>query len=414
MRLGSIRSAAAHLVIVFLSAWALPIYAMNTPKPQPDLVIRGGRFLPITGPAIEGGTLVIQGGLITQLGKNIKIPAGVRVIDAAGCVILPGFFNAFTHTGAFTPGDPVKDYDEGSSPLTPQVCILDAIDPASLPLQAALMDGITAMLCAPGPGNVLCGQSAVIRPKGDSVEEMILLSPAGMCGGLGELPKSRWGAKGIFPMSRMGEAAMLRGALLEAGRFAGKTAGEKAQRVPTLKDIQAAALAPVATGELPLILHVDRLDDILTAIRIADELKIRLIIQHGAEAGRVADLLAKKNIPVLLGSFGDRFSRDETLKTPIDNAVRLRHAGVIIAFQTDPENGFAGILSEARSALASGLTEKEVLEALTILPARIFGLDDRIGSLDPGKEADIVIFDGNPLDPKSRIRTVILRGNIIE
>jgi len=378
------------------------------------LVIRNGRLFPVTGPVMEKGTVIIRGGRIAALGRDIDIPAGARVIDAAGGSVLPGLFDAFTAAGAFTPGDPVADFDEAASPLAPRLRIIDALDPAAPPPAAALRAGVTSLLCAPGPGNVLSGRSAVIRPYGESAEKMTRLFPAAMHGGLGEIPKRRWGDKGASPMTRMGEAAMLRQALLDARRFAAEPQEERKGRVPTESDLDAAVLAPVAEGELPLVLHADRLDDIHTAVRLADEIGFRLIIQHGAEAGRAADMLAGKGIPVLLGPARDRFDRDETLGAPDDNAARLHRAGVTIAFQTGIGGDPAGLRREARAAVTSGLPREAALEALTIAPARIFGVADRIGSLEPGKDADIVIFDGDPLDETARVRAVIVRGRIVE
>lgn len=379
-----------------------------------SLVIMGGRLVPVTGRVIENGILIVRNGKISALGRDVEIPPGAEVLDAAGATVLPGFFDAFSHAGAFTPGDPVPDYDENTSPLAPQLRILDAVNPADPLLRAGLRGGITALLCAPGPGNVLGGRSAVLRPVGDSVEDMTRLFPAAMHGGLGELPKRRWGERGVFPMTRMGEAALLRQALLDARRFSRLSGEERAGCVPTAKDLQAAALVPVLSRDIPLILHADRLDDILTAVRLADEFGFRLIIQHGAEAGRAVELLAEEAVPVLLGPARDRFARDETLGAPEDNAARLHRAGVAFAFQSGTGGDPAGLLHEARAAIAAGLSKQAALEALTIVPARIFGLDGRIGSLEPGKDADIVIFEGDPLGEAARIKAVLVHGRIFE
>jgi len=405
--------------------------------PQGDdevLAIRGGRLVTITRGEIENGVLIIKGGKLSAVGKDIAIPKGAKIIDASKYIVLPGLIDSFTNLAAVeTEGiEETRDYDEATSPITPHLRITDAINPESKLLSVARKSGVTAALSAPGEGNLLSGQSALIRLLGDQVEEMVVKFPVAVHGSLGELPKLRYGSKGKAPSTRMGAAALLRQTFIDAQDYLSKiTRYEKKLKefqqkekegkadptkkpVPPSVDFKLQSLIPIIKGELPLIVRANRVDDILTALRIAEEFQLKIILNHGADAYKVAEKLASRNIPVLVGPLTPYRQTLETSQATYENAAALSKAGVKIAFQTGSVRNVGNLLYEAGLAVSHGLPYEEALKALTINPAEIFGVEDELGSLEEGKRADIVIFDGDPLNPLSHIKMVIIGGKIVE
>ena len=389
------------------------------------IAIKGGTLYTVTRGIVEGGVLLIRGGRIEAAGKSIAIPKEARVIEASGAAIFPGFIDAFTNLGA----NEVMfggDFDEATSPITPQLRITESINPENEFIPMARKTGTTAALVAPGTGNLLSGQSAFVRLSGTTVADMIVKFPVAVHANLGEAPKRRYGQKGQYPSTRMGEAALLRQTLTEAreyfaaaARYAEKKddyekTGVKAD-LPTRPNtnLKYEALIPVIQGQLPLVVAAERMDDILTALRIADEFGLRIIFSGGADAWKVKDRLAKAKIPVLLRPAAAAHLTMETRGALPDSAALLRKAGIKIAFQTGETENLGGLIDQARSAVAHGLSQEEAIKALTISPAEIFGAADELGSLEKGKWADVVIFDGNPFLAPARVRMTIIGGRVI-
>jgi len=417
------------IVIICICSFSSP------PKTDNDgiIAIRGGTLVTITNGNITNGILLIKGGKITAIGEDINIPEKAQTIDAENYTILPGFIDGFTNLGAVeTEGiEETREYDEATSPVTPHMRIIDGINSESGLFDAAIKTGVTIVLCAPGEGNLLSGQSALIQLRGDSVEEMVLKFPVGIHGSLGEPPKLRYGKKNVNPSTRMGEAALLRQTLIDAQDYAKKIESykeklkdyEKKEKegkaepdkkpIPPPTNFKMQSLIPVIKGELPLILRANRYDDILTALRIADEFKLKLILNHGADAYKTAKKLAVRNIPVILGQMPPYRSTQETMSALYENAALLHKAGVKIAFQTGSAHNLGSLLQQASLSVSHGLPYEEALKALTINPAQIFGLENELGSLEKGKRADIVIFDGDPLNSLSHIKMVITEGQIV-
>jgi len=417
---------------------------------QNDTVaLRGGKIITVTQGTIADGILLIKDGKIEALGKNVKIPRGAKVIDVSGHIIFPGLIDAFTNLGT-TEIEPMdRDFDEATSPVTPHLRVIDALNPENSFIPIARKRGVTAALTAPGEGNLLSGQSALICLCGQSMEDMVLKFPAAVHGNLGETSKLRYGEKGQMPSTRMGAAALLRQTLIDAKSYAckildyeKKLKGYKAkienakkqdkgkneeqgrkrkseeeqlqEPVPPPTDFKLRSLIPVLKGEQYLVVRANRLDDIYTALRIAGEFGIKIVINHGAEAYKVADKLAQKNIPVLVGPIGSYFQRIETRGALYENVVKLSRAGVKFAFQTGSIENISNLLYQAESAVKFGLPYEEAVKALTLYPAQIFGVDDKIGSLEKGKMANLVVFDRDPLRQLSRVKMVVIRGQIFE
>jgi imidazolonepropionase-like amidohydrolase len=440
----------------------------DAPLPAPsEFIITADKVYPVASEAIDGGSVWIKDGRIVQVGKIQEDGAGGRIMTCVdGCAlqvradmpmvqtegewIFPGMIDSHTAVGLVevSKEPTVNDEDEGPvDPLTPQLLARDGIWPETAVVPVTRVEGITSVLVVPanhrftyfGGGNVIAGQSALIDLWGDSVGQMVVKSPVGMHVNLGEWPKDRYRAKNKMPTTRMGTAAVLRQALLDAqsyrekwnrynkdlaahggggeGKDAGKgkgassksKSGAKAPDRPE-RDLRKEALMPVLTGELPIIVRAHRADDILTGIAIAEEFGLRMILDQGTEAYKVAGELAQRRIPVLVGPVTTQPERMETLGAIYENAAKLHAAGVKIAIQTDEVHHVRHLPFEAGLAVAYGLPWEEAIRAITLSPAEIFGVQDRIGSIVPGAEANLFLAEGDPLEPATKIRRVYIRG----
>ena len=412
----------AAAVFAAVALLAVPAAAGET------TAVRGARLVTGTGEIVEGGVVLVRDGLIAAVGKDVAIPEGAKIVDVPGGWIFPGFIDALTDLGAADRPSRGGDSDEATDPVTPHLRIIDALDPGSEFIARARTSGLTAALAAPALGNLLSGQSALIRLAGDDVADMIVRFPVAVHGSLGEPPKMRYGAKGRSPQTRMGSAALLRQtlwdvrnriALLEdherkIAEFRKKRAKDKgAEPAPPAADSRLDALIPVLKGECPLVLNANRMDDILTALRIADEFGLKLMISGGAEAHRVKERLVAGGIPVLLRPADAAGLTEETARADYESAAVLLQAGVRFAFQTGSAGLSGDLLSQVRSAVAHGLPWEEALRAVTVHPAGIFGVLDRMGSLEAGKSADLAVFDGNPFREAARAVLVMIRGTIV-
>jgi imidazolonepropionase-like amidohydrolase len=374
-------------------------------------VLKGGDLVTVTQGVIQNGVLIIRNEKIEAVGKNIALPENAVIIDVSNSTVTPGFIDAFSHIGTVEWEAEDQDYDEAVSPLTPHMRIIDALNPENKWIEQARESGITAALSAPGEGNLLSGQSALIHLAGSSLEEMVIKFPAGMHASLGELPKMRYGQKNRYPMTRMGEMALLRQTFIEAREYAGKL--ENGASPPPV-NFKLQSLLPVLEKKIPLIVRANRMDDILSALRLADEFQIKLILNHGSEAFKVANRLASFRIPVLISPFMKKQTLLETENARYTNASLLREAGISIAFQTGASLHFSDLLLQVRLAVSCGLSAGEGLKALTIYPAQIFGVDDQVGSLEEGKLADIAVFNKHPLESPALPKLVLIKGQIIE
>lgn len=391
------------------------------PAPAESLALRGGRIVTVSGGIIEGGTLLIRDGLIVSVGKDAPVAAGIKTLDVTGKTVLPGFIDGFTTLGTGEIPSFGSEEDEAVDPVAPQLRVIDGINPDSRFIPRARNEGVTAALSAPGEGNLISGRSALIRLVEGSLEQMVLRFPVGVHVTIGEAPKQRYGPKGKAPGTRMGEIALLRQTLLDAQQYSERKAaaarkpaegGESKASVPT--DLRLEALLPALAGSLPLIVSADKRDDILAAIRVADEYRLKMILSHGSEAHRVADVLAARSIPVILGPASQGGRRMETLGARDDSAVLLHRAGVKVAFQSGAHGNAGDLLAQARAAVALGLPAEEAAKALTLYPAQILGAADRLGSLEAGKIGDVVVFDGDPLRGLAPLSLVIIGGRIFE
>jgi imidazolonepropionase-like amidohydrolase len=403
------RKAAGFLLALCLLLLLIPFSLRSE-----TVVIQNAKIFSSEDGSFFPGSILIRDGIIAKIGKRIRAPKDSFCIDAEEYFVLPGFIDAFTNIGTADVIGNESDYDEATSPVLPHLRILDALNPDNRFIPLARKCGTTAALSAPGEGNLLSGQSALIQLSGNSAEALILKFPVAVHANLGEPPKQRYGSRNVYPSTRMGQAALLRQTLIDVREYARKQENSKedSSEKKAPKDIKLEALVPVLKGELPLIVRADRYDDIHTALRIAEEFNLKIILNQAAEAYRLAARLAAKNIPVLLGPVSNAYQREETLRSNPKNPVLLHEAGVRIAFQTGSISNFADLLYQAQTAVQNGLPPAEALKALTLYPAQIFGLDKRLGSIRRGKRADLVVFDKNPLDRGSKVLLVLINGRI--
>ncbi len=384
------------------------------------VAITGGRVVPVTADPVENGTVLIEDGKITAVGADLAVPDGAQVIDAAGQWVLPGFVEVHGHVGVHeeAQGWAGSDTNEMTEPVTAQVRALDAINPADLGFRDAITGGVLAVNVNPGSGNPIGGQTVALRCWGRTVDEMLLREPSGLKSALGENPKRVYGEQGKMPSTRLGTAAVIRGAFVAAANYLAKLDAEaakpEADRKPVDRDLKLEALGRVLRREIPWRQHCHRADDIATALRIAEEFGYDLVIDHGTEAHLVADLLAARNIPVIIGPLFTSRSKVELLNRSLANPGRLARAGVTIAITTDhPVVPIHFLVHQATLAVKEGLDRDTALAALTINPARIAGVDGRLGSIEPGKDADLVLWSGDPLDVFSRAQRALIGGREI-
>ncbi|GAB3544417.1 amidohydrolase [Arthrobacter tumbae] len=367
--------------------------------------IVNAHVVPIEGEPFDG-TVLIENGKVSALGADVQAPEGADVVDAAGKWLLPGFVDAHVHLGTHEEGEgwAGDDTNEMTDPVTAGVRALDAVNPYDPGFDDALAGGVTSVNVNPGSGNPIGGLAVAIHTHGRYIEEMVLRSPSGLKSALGENPKRVYGEKKQTPSTRLGTAMIIRKAFMDAQNYMGK-ADENA-RDPKLE-----ALAMVLRREIPWRQHAHRADDIATALRIAEEFGYDLVLDHGTEAHLLADVLAERGIPVLIGPLFTTKSKVELRGRSIANPGKLAAAGVEISIITDhPVIPINFLVHQATLSVKEGLDPVTALRSITINPAKVLGLAERIGSLEPGKDADVVLWSGDPLDVMQRALTVWIGG----
>lgn len=380
------------------------------------MVITHAYIDPVVGSPIADGYLRFEAA-IEEIGPMAQyVPKdGEAVLDAGGKWLLPGFVDIHTHLGLF--GDGVgfeaEDCNESTDPITPQLRVIDGINPMDRTFEDARNGGVTAVIVAPGSANPIAGQAAAIRTYGRRIDDMILKAPVAMKFALGENPKSTYNDRDETPVTRMATAALIRENLRKAQEYRMKQ--QLAQEDPDFDapdfDMKLEALVPVLNREIQAHFHAHRLDDIFTAIRIAKEFDLDYVIIHGTEAYLAPDIMEEEQVRVVTGpNLLDR-CKPELRNMSFSGPVVLTHHGVLCSICTDhPETPLQYLPLCAAMAMRSGLSRQEALAAITIQPARIAGLDSRIGSLEVGKDADLVLATGDPLDLDTRIESVYSLG----
>lgn len=380
-------------------------------SPQASVAIVNGRVVVGDGTVHETATVLVTDGVIAAVGPDVTVPAGIETVDATGRWVLPGFVEAHGHLGVSeeAQGWAGDDTNEMTDPNGARFRALDAINPADLGFRDALSGGVTSVVVKPGSGNPIGGQTVAIKTWGRVVDEMVIKSPASVKSALGENPKRVYGDRKQTPATRQGVAAVIRDAFVKAQDY--KRRRDAAGDGPFDRDPTCEVLVRVLDGELPWSQHTHRADDIATALRLADEFGYRLIVNHATEGHLLADVLAERDVPCVVGPLFTTRSKVELRGRTIATPGRLARAGVRVAITTDhPVVPIHFLVHQATLAVKEGMTREDALRAITVNPAQIMGLDDRVGSLRPGLDGDVVIWDGDPLDVMSRALRVFIRG----
>ena len=384
------------------------------------MYIIGGRILTMAGRDIPEGILRIRNGKIDGVGAKgeveLRPEAEEQVIVAKNAWILPGLIEAHCHMGIMeekksTEGD---DCNETVDPLTPALRAIDAINPMDAAFDDAVRAGITAAMIGPGSSNVVGGQFAMVKTKGRRIDDLVIKAPAAMKVAFGENPKVNYSGQNKSPCTRMAIAALLRKTLWESREYLRQKEQAKKRGEYFAPDFEKECFLPVLRGEIPLKAHVHRVDDIFTAIRIAREFGVRMTLDHCSEGHLVAEELAKEGYPAIVGPDLTCRNKIEVQNMSFKTAGVLNRAGVEIAITTDhPVSQIQMLPLCAGLAVKAGLPLEEGLRAITVYPAGICGVADRIGSLEVGKDADIAIFDGNPMEIFTRTLYTIINGEIV-
>ncbi|WP_406638862.1 amidohydrolase [Amycolatopsis sp. WGS_07] len=377
--------------------------------------IVGGYVVPVGAAPIEGGTVLIEDGRITHVGAeaDVEVPEDAELVDASGSWVLPGFIDAHAHLGVHEDGEgwSGNDTNEMTDPNGARFRAVDGIDPYEPGFDDALAGGVTSVVIKPGSGNPIGGQTIGVKTWGRSILDMTFAEQVSVKSALGENPKRIYGEKKVTPSTRLGVAAILREAFTKARNYQAKRDHTLAEGKPFETDLTNETLAKVLDGELYWDQHVHRADDMVTAIRLADEFGYKLVINHGTEGHLIADLLAERAVPVILGPLFTTKSKVELRNRTLRSAGILARAGVKIAITTDhPVIPINFLVYQAALAVKDGLDPETALKALTLHPAQMLGLDDRIGTLTPGLDADVVVWSGDPLDVMNRAMRVFVRG----
>ena len=370
-------------------------------------------MVPVDTDPIDGATVLIADGRIAAIGRDVEVPQDVPVVDAAGQWVLPGFVEAHGHVGIWeeAEGWAGQDANEMTDPNGARLRALDAINPADLGFGDALSGGITTVVVKPGSGNPIGGQTVAIKCAGRTVDDMVLREPCSVKSALGENPKRVYGEQKKLPSTRQGVAAVIREAFTRAQNYRAQREQATARNEHHDRDLGLEVLARVLDGELPWSQHCHRADDIATAIRLSDEFGYRLVVNHGTEGHLIADVLAERDIPVIIGPLFTNRSKVELRQRSLRNPGLLARAGVRIAITTDhPVVPIQFLVHQATLAMKEGLDRTTALRSITVNPAQFMGLDDRVGSLRQGLDADIVLWSGDPLDVMSRAMRVYIGG----
>ena len=386
-----------------------------------NIAITGGRVVPIEGEPIDGGTVLITDGTITAVaGPDFTPPADAARVDATGKWVLPGFIDAHTHLGAREEGEGWAGHDtnELTGPVQAHVRVLDAINPADEGFRDALAGGVLAAGITPGSGNPIGGQTVAVRCWGLTVDDMVLRSPAGMKSALGENPKRVLGERRVNPSSRLGTAAAIRSALVDAAAYMAREEDQKLSNPSSertgaapVRDLKLEALARVLRREIPWRQHCHRADDIATALRLAAEFGYDLVLDHCTEGYLIVEKIAAAGVPVVTGPLITARSKVELRNRTLANPGVLAAAGIMVAIATDhPVVPIHLLPLQAALAVKEGMDREAALRAVTINPARIMRVSDRIGSLAPGKDADLVIWSGDPFEVMSRAEAAYIGG----
>lgn len=387
--------------------------------------ILNGRIMtmaPKTKPLYENGYILIEKGKIAAIGDMEELERTpvkdkeTDVIDVEGRLVMPGIIEAHCHMGITEEkkGMEGDDCNENVEPITPYLRAVDAINPMDAAFDDAVRAGITSAMVGPGSSNVVGGQFAFIKTKGRRIDDLIVLAPAAMKIAFGENPKVNFSGQGKMPVTRMAIAGMLREELFKAKKYMEKKKSARESGSNFEEDFKYECWIPVFEGKIPLKAHVHRVDDIFTAIRIAKEYGLKMTLDHCSEGHLIAEELAKEGYPAIVGPDLSSRSKIEVQNVAFKTAGILNDAGLQVAITTDhPVSLIQSLPICAGMCVKSGMSMDAALRAITLHAAQICNVADRVGSLEAGKDADIAVFDGNPLEVSARTYCTLIDGEVV-
>ncbi len=383
------------------------------------IAITNGKVVTVTGETYEKGTVLVENGKIAAVGADVAVPVGAEIINAEGMWVMPGLIDCHTHISNFNeprtmPSIP-SDGNEMSDPITPQVRAMDAVNPYDYAIDVVRKAGFSTVCILPGSANLIGGTGICIKLRNaTTAEEMILPGTEQMKFAMGENPKRCYGTDKKLPMTRMGVAALVRQTLYRAKVYSDKLkAAETDPSKAPEPDFQLDALVPVVRGEMRCRIHAHRSDDVMTAIRYAEEFGLDYTIEHCTEGHMIVDALKNRNVRCTIGPHLWSPTKQELWNMTIENAGILANAGLTVSLTADEGSKTAYLPATIGLLMRNGLSEKDAFAGVTINPAKTLGLEDRVGSLEVGKDADIAIFDGHPFSSLSLCRLSMIDGNVV-
>ena len=378
------------------------------------MLIINGKVFTMEGKPIENGFVRIKGKFIEEIGTMsvLENTKNEKILDVNGAWVMPGLIESHAHIGITEEkwGAIGDDSNEATNPSTAALRAIDGINPMDPAFHDAIQAGITSVMAGPGSANVVGGQFAFMKTQGRCIDHMIVKFPAAMKIAFGENPKTTYGDQNMYPSTRMGTAAMLRSTLYKAKQYQ----KDKEKGNLEAEDFEMEPWIPVLKKEIPMKAHAHRADDILTAIRIAKEFDVDITIDHGTEGHLIADDIKDSGFPVIAGTDLTSRSKLEVQNMDFKTCGVLQNAGVLCAITTDHTVALIQYLPLcAGLAVKHGMPMEEGLKAITINAAKICRVDDRVGSLKKGKDADIAIFSGNPMEIFTKTLYTIINGEIV-
>lgn len=382
------------------------------------LLIKNGKVLTMSGINYDRGCVLVKGNKIVKVAEHIDENSDniSEIIDASNCWVMPGIIEAHCHIGIQEErkGFEGNDCNEGAEPITPYIKGLDAINPMDSAFHNALSSGITSVMVGPGSSNVVGGQWVFMKTHGRSIDQMVVLEPAAMKIAFGENVKSNYSQYNRMPTTRMSVAALLREELFEAQQYIKDKKDAKESDDNYDKEFRKECWLPVFNKEIPLKAHVHRADDILTAIRIAKQFDLKMTLDHCTEGHLIAKEIKESGFPAIIGPTLASRNKIETQYSDFKTAGILHKEGVKVAITTDhPVTRIQYLPICAGFAAKEGLGIEEGLKAITINAAEICNVSHRVGSIEVGKDADIAIFDGNPMETFTKSLYTIIDGEIV-
>jgi imidazolonepropionase-like amidohydrolase len=412
------------LVATLLGMTMLVGHGFAQDKP---VALKGGKLLTITQGVIENGTLVLRGGKITAVGPatSIQIPSGAEVVDVSGMTVYPGLIDSETHLGLseISAEAMTNDLVEMSDEIMPHMHTAEAFHAESALIPVARMNGITNAIVAPASSDTLPGQDSFIQLAGASASEMLLIRDVAMPLNFTGDERRNKGPfeKRKFPSTRMGLAAQMRQSFLDAQDYKSKwtdyerkkadaARDKKSEPLAPKRDLKLEALLPYLDGKKTIVLAANSPSDLETAVNLADEFKLKFVLNHISHSQPVLDYVASLKVPVIVGPIYQAPKDDERYDTVYSLPAQLYKRGVKIVFASYSAHGVRNLPDQAGYATAFGLPYEEALKAITINPAEIWGVADKLGSLAVGKMANVVVATGDPLDVRTDVKQVYIEG----